>query len=120
MVVWRPSVARMVYLHTGTMGVHHACLFSVRRRDVATPEARPRRKAPSLSYAYHRCSRTNWRAPGKVVSEATSPNTCNDPCAVVMNGTSASGPRVGAADAEAGRRRRGGYDGRRGFAEPVP
>src|SRR3954447_5046601 len=68
MVVWRPSVARMVYLHTGTMGVHHACLFSVRRRDVATPEARPRRKAPSLSYAYHRCSRTNWRAPGKIDS----------------------------------------------------
>src|SRR4051812_48819593 len=28
MVVWRPSVARMVYLHTGTMGVHRACLLS--------------------------------------------------------------------------------------------
>src|SRR4051812_23155292 len=40
MVVWRPSVARMVDLHTGTMGVHHACLFIVRMREVATPEAR--------------------------------------------------------------------------------
>src|SRR3954464_13763631 len=28
MVVWRPSVARMVYLHTSTMGVHRACLLS--------------------------------------------------------------------------------------------
>src|SRR4051812_19946167 len=33
MVVWRPSVARMVYLHTGTMGVHHACLLSFEARS---------------------------------------------------------------------------------------
>src|SRR4249920_3927985 len=64
MVVWRPSVARMVYLHTGTMGVHRACLLSFECEKLPPPRPGPRRKTSSLSYAFHPCPRTNWRAPG--------------------------------------------------------
>src|SRR5208337_4728157 len=65
MVVWRLSVARIVCLHTGTMGVHPACFFTDRAGKVATPERNLAGKHSSHLVYPSLLSRTNWRAPGK-------------------------------------------------------
>ena len=54
----------MVCLHTGTMGVHPACIFIDRAGKVATPERNSAGKHSSYLAYLSPLLRTNWRAPG--------------------------------------------------------
>jgi hypothetical protein len=54
-----PSVARMVYLHTGTMGVHPACFFYRSGKESRNPEAESRRKTPLPSCVSFPLAHTN-------------------------------------------------------------
>ena len=56
----------MVCLHTGTMGVHPACIVIDRAGKVATPERNSAGKHSSYLAYLSPLSRTNWQAPGKI------------------------------------------------------